>query len=193
MSDPSEISATDLAKELNIESDALRKWLSRNYHDHRTQAPRQAGGYSVLISAEAAQAARKHYLPRSTRAVVSEPEHTKPSPTPSARTRSSTDALRDAIGDIVREEVRKLFGQAVGVVEQARSVAIPTKSYAVAMVSLGRRDGFSCRICGSTAPDLQIDHIKPQAQGGTDDPSNLQLLCARCNASKQANWSTSHE
>ena len=32
--------------------------------------------------------------------------------------------------------------------------------------------------------NLTVDHIVPQAKGGTDHPKNLQLLCAACNSSK---------
>jgi 5-methylcytosine-specific restriction endonuclease McrA len=31
---------------------------------------------------------------------------------------------------------------------------------------------------------LEVDHIVPVVNGGSNDPSNLQLLCARCNKSK---------
>ena len=31
---------------------------------------------------------------------------------------------------------------------------------------------------------LEVDHIAPTSKGGTDDPSNLQLLCRSCNAIK---------
>jgi len=54
------------------------------------------------------------------------------------------------------------------------------------------RNGFTCQLCGSAAGDpdpfnpdkklkLQIDHIKPISQDGTDDPSNLRVLCSACN------------
>ena len=33
---------------------------------------------------------------------------------------------------------------------------------------------------------LEVDHIVPKNQGGSDDLSNLQALCFRCNAGKQA-------
>jgi 5-methylcytosine-specific restriction endonuclease McrA len=32
----------------------------------------------------------------------------------------------------------------------------------------------------------QIDHIFPRSRGGQNDPDNLRLLCATCNASKGA-------
>lgn len=47
------------------------------------------------------------------------------------------------------------------------------------------RDGFRCRACGATE-HLEIDHIYPHIRGGSDDISNLQTLCHRCNARKGA-------
>lgn len=42
---------------------------------------------------------------------------------------------------------------------------------------------------------IHIDHIVPLAHGGTNDPTNLQLLCAACNLAKgtkeaEGNWRT---
>lgn len=45
------------------------------------------------------------------------------------------------------------------------------------------RDGHVCRRC-STADRLTIDHIKPVSRGGTNDISNLQVLCHPCNSRK---------
>jgi len=33
---------------------------------------------------------------------------------------------------------------------------------------------------------LDVDHILPRSEGGTDDPDNLQALCWRCNQDKGA-------
>lgn len=51
-----------------------------------------------------------------------------------------------------------------------------------------RRDNFQCRYCGATAPDAKItvDHVRPVALGGTDDPSNLVAACDDCNAGKSS-------
>lgn len=43
-----------------------------------------------------------------------------------------------------------------------------------------------CVGCGTHFPFrvMEVDHILPRSQGGTDHPSNLQLLCSGCNRSK---------
>jgi len=52
--------------------------------------------------------------------------------------------------------------------------------------ALAERDGRSCCTqCGSL-DRIDIDHIIPQSRGGTDDLSNLRLLCRRCNSKKGA-------
>jgi len=50
-----------------------------------------------------------------------------------------------------------------------------------------KRDAFSCRYCGARAKNgavLQVDHVKPKAAGGTDEPTNLTTACADCNSGK---------
>ncbi|EET9690677.1 HNH endonuclease [Escherichia coli] len=39
---------------------------------------------------------------------------------------------------------------------------------------------------GVALPASCVDHIKPKAHGGTDDPANLECLCRRCHAEKTA-------
>ncbi len=50
------------------------------------------------------------------------------------------------------------------------------------------RDNYTCQMCGKYMPDevgLQIDHIIPIAKGGKTVPSNLQVLCSKCNGRKK--------
>jgi hypothetical protein len=49
-----------------------------------------------------------------------------------------------------------------------------------------RRDNHACRYCGATAPDvkLNVDHVIPQALGGSNAPTNLVASCVDCNAGK---------
>ena len=51
------------------------------------------------------------------------------------------------------------------------------------------RDNYTCQMCGKYMPDevgLHIDHIVPIAKGGKSIPSNLQVLCSKCNGRKSA-------
>ncbi len=43
-----------------------------------------------------------------------------------------------------------------------------------------------CAACRISGVKMQVDHIVPVVKGGSNDPSNLQLLCAPCNKSKGA-------
>lgn len=49
------------------------------------------------------------------------------------------------------------------------------------------RDRYQCQSCGKTDQDtkLSIDHIIPLALGGSNDLSNLHILCLRCNQQKK--------
>ena len=50
-----------------------------------------------------------------------------------------------------------------------------------------KRAKYRCELCGISAADkaLEVDHIVPRKQGGTDNLSNLQALCYSCNAMKR--------
>lgn len=49
-----------------------------------------------------------------------------------------------------------------------------------------KRDSFACTYCGARPPntELHVDHIKPVAEGGSNDPSNLVTACVECNLGK---------
>lgn len=40
------------------------------------------------------------------------------------------------------------------------------------------RDNGKCKLCGKGGS--VVDHIKPRSRGGTDDKSNLRLICKTC-------------
>ena len=49
------------------------------------------------------------------------------------------------------------------------------------------RDKFMCVLCatlGFVSRVYAVDHIIPKAQGGTDDPHNLQSICKACHKEK---------
>ncbi len=58
-----------------------------------------------------------------------------------------------------------------------------------------RQNGI-CAGCRERKQRLEIDHILAVTRGGSNDPSNLQLLCRRCNASKgtrdMTEWAQQH-
>lgn len=57
-----------------------------------------------------------------------------------------------------------------------------------------RRDNHTCRYCGASAPSvpLTVDHVTPEALGGTDDPTNLVTACVPCNSGKTSIAPGSH-
>lgn len=56
-------------------------------------------------------------------------------------------------------------------------------NYKSVMLALIQRDGAACAHCKTTT-NLVIDHITPVIRGGSNDFSNLQLLCQSCNSIK---------
>ena len=53
------------------------------------------------------------------------------------------------------------------------------------------RDNFTCQHCGddlhgAKPNDINLDHVIPQSQGGTNDPTNLITSCQWCNKRRQA-------
>lgn len=51
---------------------------------------------------------------------------------------------------------------------------------------LREKQNNCCAACGQDGKKLEVDHIVAVIRGGSNDPSNLQLLCRPCNASKGA-------
>ncbi|MCR5769758.1 MAG: HNH endonuclease [Butyrivibrio sp.] len=54
-------------------------------------------------------------------------------------------------------------------------------------LQIKERDNYTCQSCGKYMPDevgLHVDHITPISKGGKSIPSNLQVLCSKCNGKK---------
>lgn len=58
-----------------------------------------------------------------------------------------------------------------------------------------KRDSFTCQYCGRSAPNviLEVDHIVPVAEGGTNEVINLITSCRDCNRGKGAKLLSSTE
>lgn len=58
-----------------------------------------------------------------------------------------------------------------------------------------KRDSFTCQYCGRKAPDvvLEVDHIKPVAEGGKNTLLNLITSCYECNRGKGKRMLTDHQ
>jgi hypothetical protein len=61
------------------------------------------------------------------------------------------------------------------------------RNYNSVLKTLLHKYNFACVQCGSEK-ELSIDHIKPKSKGGSDEESNLQILCKSCNSSKGNKW-----
>ena len=66
-----------------------------------------------------------------------------------------------------------------GAGERARGVALKESEKRF----IRERDHHTCRSCGREGA-VEVDHIVEVADGGTNLPSNLQILCASCHDEK---------
>jgi hypothetical protein len=101
------------------------------------------------------------------------------------------DGSGGPIADCERVEVAELLEHSVADLEfLLRLIDPPTRIKVPAKLryQVLRRAGFRCASCGATAQQaqLEVDHIRPVSQGGTNDPRNLRILCQPCNSGKGA-------
>lgn len=46
------------------------------------------------------------------------------------------------------------------------------------------RDLYTCQVCEQVSDELEVDHIRPKAQGGDDSMENLRAICVPCHKIK---------
>jgi 5-methylcytosine-specific restriction endonuclease McrA len=100
----------------------------------------------------------------------------------------------EELSDVEREELLKLCRQRLDAFREQRGEEVfahrsrqrtpisGSIKYRVLTRAKGR-----CECCGAHEHQraLEVDHIVPRNHGGSDDLSNLQALCFRCNAGKR--------
>ena len=97
-----------------------------------------------------------------------------------------SDAERDALQLLCRQRLdafREQLGEDV-IAHRSRNRTPISGSVKYRVLTRARR---RCECCGAHEHQraLEVDHIIPRNQGGSDDISNLQALCFRCNAGKR--------
>jgi hypothetical protein len=97
-----------------------------------------------------------------------------------------SDSERDALLQLCRQRLDGFRAQRGEEVFAHRSRHRTPISGSVKYRVLTRARG-RCECCGAHEHQraLEVDHIIPRNQGGSDDISNLQALCFRCNAGKR--------
>jgi CRISPR/Cas system Type II protein with McrA/HNH and RuvC-like nuclease domain len=103
--------------------------------------------------------------------------------------RKFDESLLTELKDL-KEEVKRLR-TLLGETSSGRKVS-DSNRYAVMY-----RAGFKCQCCGDKPSrnnnvKLHIDHIIPFSRGGTNDESNLQVLCSTCNIAKSNFYDFDH-
>lgn len=66
---------------------------------------------------------------------------------------------------------------------RGEATRVARETYDVIRVSILERDHYKCQECGFFKY-LEVHHILPRSQGGSNDPTNLITLCRRCHAKK---------
>lgn len=92
---------------------------------------------------------------------------------------------RDLV-EICNQKIKSYIDSYAGIIGDYRynpdDLSSSSIRYLVLKLAKGR-----CALCGASKNDtpLDVDHIIPRNKGGTNDLSNLQALCFRCNRAKR--------
>ena len=82
--------------------------------------------------------------------------------------------------ELVRFDTQKLQNPEISGVEYQQGTLYGYELREYMLEKWHRRCGY----CGAQNTRLEVDHIVPRSKGGSNDPDNLQVLCARCNRGK---------
>jgi ATP adenylyltransferase len=105
----------------------------------------------------------------------------------------------EALTDAERSELVELCDAALSrYLDQRGATAFDHRRASLGYVSgsvryeVLKRAGGRCELCGLSVEEraIEIDHIIPRKHGGSDETTNLQALCYRCNANKGARDAT---
>jgi ATP adenylyltransferase len=111
--------------------------------------------------------------------------------------KDKNEYLLKGFEDLSETEVQELISQCEGAVEEyieKRGTKIWEHRKASSGYITGtlryevlKRSKFHCELCGVSADEkaLEVDHILPRNNGGSDDLENLQSLCYSCNSMKR--------
>ena len=93
--------------------------------------------------------------------------------------------LRPADGDLFIQ-TRRFQLRVPEVVMLTKYDRVPTNAVTFSRRNVFKRDKFTCQYCGARpgSEELTIDHVTPQAQGGTSTWLNCVLACISCNSRK---------
>lgn len=106
-----------------------------------------------------------------------------------------SDPFKRLIRGLIREAIAPSSPKPKRVKKSKKKTKSTTKRSryisAATRVDVLRRDNHRCVFCGVSAKkaELEVDHVVPFSQGGSNAIGNLQTLCKVCNQGKSNRFS----